>query len=618
MNLRHLQKLEEDDATVRFRDTRDGSVFRVAKAGLSDMTRAAIVQHFADGGLVRRKSDLPGNLVDQVESEAPLRQPLGQSMGQAYHPNETSDLDLVSTAPVNLLNDTHERLRGAALGTSELVNDAVAGPLSMQPYRHAADAIRPAFNALKANMQGAARAAGFTPDATTPVRAQADALMQGPQGPMAMQDTAAQNLAGFGTSKAIQAATPMQGQAPPPTAGAPGMPGAGAGNGLLNEAIGVQKRQASLQEKQAADVMGLQQHAEQIRQQESAKWEQRLNDNQARADKLQQDIASGSVDPSHWWKSRSLGGSIAAGISLVLGGIGQAFGGGPNQALEVINKHIERDIDSQKTELGKKQNLLTHYIQQGHDLQSARQLAIADSKDALAGQLQMVASKYAGPEAQLNAQKAIVGLKKDAAATRAHTMQQALENALKLHKANTEDIEAQAKMAAAGGANKVPAKEVSDIAGAKSASDQVEALDKLRKKKANSWYSGATQYLPGTDAAQYRDAQKLAAQATGLVQEEGKLSDADKPFYVSLTPSAGDSEERATAKKNEMQAMLARKASRKVEALNAAGFNTGNLGNMARGPATQNQQRIQLLQWATANRGKDPDADRALKLLGVP
>jgi len=195
--------------------------------------------------------------------------------------------------------------------------------------------------------------------------------------------------------------------------------------------IGAEQARATLAEKMAQDTMALQQRAQAEKQVLAEQWKQRYADNQAKADALQQEMASGKVDPTQWWKNQNLGGKVAASIALVLGGIGQAFGGGPNQALAVINDAIEKDIDAQKTDLGKKQNLLSHYVQQGHDINAAAQLAKADQMDAYAGQMQMVASKYGGQEAAVNADKTIAGIKGDAAKMRQTAMQQGFENSLK-------------------------------------------------------------------------------------------------------------------------------------------------------------------------------------------
>lgn len=68
-------------------------------------------------------------------------------------------------------------------------------------------------------------------------------------------------------------------------------------------------------------------------------------------------IMNQKIDPNRLWNSSSTGNKIAASIGLILGGIGAGLTHGPNAALDVMQKAIDRDVDSQKADLGKKQTL---------------------------------------------------------------------------------------------------------------------------------------------------------------------------------------------------------------------------------------------------------------------
>lgn len=371
-----------------------------------------------------------------------------------------------------------------------------------------------------------------------------------------------------------------------PGGGLPRAPGTGGGGfaselaGASKQAIGAEHERAALAQKQADEQNALQQKMQVQREAVGQEWQQKWQNNQAQGDRLQQEIASGKIDPKAWWKNRDLGGKVASSIALVLGGIGQAFGGGENPALKVIQSNIQRDIDAQEKDLGKKQNLLSHYVQQGHDLQNAKRLAMADMQDAYAGQMQMVATKYAGPEAKVNAEKAIAGIKQNTVKERQEVAQRGFENQIKL-------MHAEAAMMAAGakgqGGHQVPAKEAAEVGGLKSASDMLDVLMKTRGKKTGA-FSGAMQYVPGTDAAQYTDAQKAAAQTVGLILEGGKLAEGDLGRYMDLMPSAGDSDSRAKAKVENVKKLLALKGSNQVQALERAGYNAGGLEAIAQPP----------------------------------
>lgn len=87
-------------------------------------------------------------------------------------------------------------------------------------------------------------------------------------------------------------------------------------------------------------------------------------------------------------------------------------------------------------------------------------------------------------------------------------------------------------------------------------------------------FSGAMQYVAGTDAAQYRDAAKVAGQDIGQILEGGKLTDSDRDFYIDMMPTAGDSEERAAEKFRRLKEYVASRKASSVEGARQAGFNT--------------------------------------------
>lgn len=85
------------------------------------------------------------------------------------------------------------------------------------------------------------------------------------------------------------------------------------------------------------------QAAERARAQDTAKL-----DDQIGAIKQAQAAAPNQIDSNRWWKNQSTGGKIATTIALALGGFMQGFKGGPNVAMDQMNKLIDRDIDEQK------------------------------------------------------------------------------------------------------------------------------------------------------------------------------------------------------------------------------------------------------------------------------
>lgn len=76
--------------------------------------------------------------------------------------------------------------------------------------------------------------------------------------------------------------------------------------------------------------------------------------NEQRAAKLRE-IEKSEIDPQKFWGGMSAGRKAGAIASIFLGGVAQGLGGGPNEALQTLDKAIDRDIDAQKSNLQKKQ-----------------------------------------------------------------------------------------------------------------------------------------------------------------------------------------------------------------------------------------------------------------------
>lgn len=68
-------------------------------------------------------------------------------------------------------------------------------------------------------------------------------------------------------------------------------------------------------------------------------------------DTLTDQAANAKIDTNHYWADKTTGDKVLAGISILLGGLGAGLTGGPNIALQMIDKAITRDIDAQKANL---------------------------------------------------------------------------------------------------------------------------------------------------------------------------------------------------------------------------------------------------------------------------
>ncbi len=452
MDLKHISLIKEDDHGFFVRDARDRSAFRVAKKGLRPETLDQIVKHFAKGGPVRKEDALvyePPPVVDvtdlangtnaHVPSNALAP---GESMIPALGAMSGSLVDMSGLSP-------QEK---AAKGTDLALQLArTAGPRPEAPSKWSrfatgvADKTDELVNAYRNTLSPAspiAQAIERPPATEDPSGANMTPVNGGVPG---VNMTAAPE-GGISTPPPPSNAAPMGGQGP-------GVGGGGVGISGYDKAIADSAKAqgqaaqslADLTSRASQEQLKAQQEAEARRQAIAKEWETRWQENQAAADRLTNDIATSKIDPQAFWQNKGTGQKIAATLGIILGGIGQAFGGGENQALKLINDAIEKDIDAQKANLGKKQGLLSAYVQKGHSIEEAARLARADQQDALAGQIAMVASKYAGPEAQAKVQALQAGFKKEAYQARE-------ESYLKRAKLGIDAMEARAKLLSAANA----------------------------------------------------------------------------------------------------------------------------------------------------------------------
>jgi hypothetical protein len=199
-----------------------------------------------------------------------------------------------------------------------------------------------------------------------------------------------------GIARPDDAPPPPQAQMAPQTP-LPGVSGE-FNRGLQEELSGIKGQGEAAQTQAKAEAAAYDQRQQGL-QKMGQEFDRQMAAHTARVQALQSDILNGKLDPNRLWNSRSTGQKITAALGMILGGAGSAVAGQPNYALEVIEKSIDRDIDSQKVELGKKESLLGMYMQQGHQLMTAHQMAKADYLDMTAAQLQKAAAQGAGDKA---------------------------------------------------------------------------------------------------------------------------------------------------------------------------------------------------------------------------
>jgi len=110
----------------------------------------------------------------------------------------------------------------------------------------------------------------------------------------------------------------------------------------------------ALQGKTAAQALGdANSQVQQIQQQ----YQDRVKGYQLHDQQLQKQLSQGHIDPDRYMNNMDTGSKIAAGLGMIIGGIGSGMTGGPNLAVQQINKSIENDINSQMNDQSKTMNL---------------------------------------------------------------------------------------------------------------------------------------------------------------------------------------------------------------------------------------------------------------------
>lgn len=123
------------------------------------------------------------------------------------------------------------------------------------------------------------------------------------------------------------------------------------------------------------------------------------------------DYKAGHLNPQHYMQSMSGFGKVMTGIGLLLGGISGGFTGGPNPVLEILHKNIDRDMDAQKAEMDKKQNLLSVLNQQFGNLKDATAMAKAMQADMYAAKIEEAGALAKSPIALARAKQAAAELR---------------------------------------------------------------------------------------------------------------------------------------------------------------------------------------------------------------
>lgn len=389
MKLEKYKLLEETDDHYRLDD--GTGPFRVAKKGISQGMHERIAQHFALGGPV----------LDYARDASMGTLPLNFGNTAAATPEPAAPMTPAAPPEMSYWQKwMAEQAIANQLDTERIKTENAAGGQGLGNLGHALQGLipapRPEGEALRRQKEEFAKR-GLGP-APAPVPAPAVAAPAQAAPPPLPTDV-----------QVMEPRLPLP--APAPIAlgtGAPGitMPGAPPGFDAASRQIqeGTQAEGVAAQQQAKQQAQALEEQ-EKARAAFEAEHSRRMAAHQAETAKLQSDIATSKIDPNHLWATRSTAQKAGGIIGIILSGIGQGLAGGPNMALQVLDKAIDQDLDAQKMNLDTKKGLLAQYIAQGREMGDAHQLAKATMQEAFAAQLQKAAAQSAGPMIQAQTQK---------------------------------------------------------------------------------------------------------------------------------------------------------------------------------------------------------------------
>ena len=137
----------------------------------------------------------------------------------------------------------------------------------------------------------------------------------------------------------------------------------------------------------------------------------RANDVQTRHTAVLDELSATKISPDNYWAEKSTGQKIGIGIAMILGAYGAA-NTGQNSAVEVINKAIDRDLDTQKANYTAKKGVaaeLDSAYAKFYGVYKEEKAATAAAKAALIDQaslkIQGNAARYKGALGQLQSLK---------------------------------------------------------------------------------------------------------------------------------------------------------------------------------------------------------------------
>jgi hypothetical protein len=175
--------------------------------------------------------------------------------------------------------------------------------------------------------------------------------------------------------------------------------------GVGEQKAGIAQQAQAEQQQGRADEMATAQAAEQ-QHQALKTFQQHSDELNNERQSLIQDINSQHIDPDRYVNNMSTGDKMGTAIGLLLSGMGSGILHQENPVMKFMQQQIDNDIQAQKADLGKKENLLSANFKQFGNMRDATDMTKVMTNDILSAQLKQSAAKATSTMARANALKA--------------------------------------------------------------------------------------------------------------------------------------------------------------------------------------------------------------------
>jgi hypothetical protein len=347
MDLSHFKKIKEDGTSATLKHPQ-GHEITIAKNGLSKKLKsdlASLPMHLAEGTTDGPVEDPNAKYFQQEpqSSQAPQQPPQQQAAPG-------------SVININIPNQGQQQPEQPPAVAQQRANPhpiaSAAGKAVGENIREGAGAIKNYYNALYSPV------ASFT-KALLPEEAGASV----PQSPVDQAPPSNYPLQQAPAKSPEQPQASQQGGVAQDYMGAMG---SALKSGMSGIALQSQAEQQLAKSQVAANQMA---QAEYLNQMDTyKKAHQEITE---KVNKVSQELLNKEIDPNRYMNSRTTGAKIMNAIGLMLGGIGSGITGQENLAASFIKDKINADIDAQKQDLNKKNNLLSAYMHEFGNLNDA-------------------------------------------------------------------------------------------------------------------------------------------------------------------------------------------------------------------------------------------------------